>query len=153
MIRKMLLTLALLPAFGWALGAESYPSVSSLQGISFYRLTCTSLTSDPQISGYFEVENGKVEVLKLVTVYPALSLNVTDFSSKDLRGIQLKLSKTSLVIEGEREGAYFPETLSLRLRDQKGKITGTLKYDDGDGVQFERPVNCGALNYILQPNS
>lgn len=135
-----------------AAGAETYPTLKSLQKTGFYRLTCSSRTTAPQIHAYFEVNQGKVEAVQLISIYPALSLNIIRFTAKDLSGIKQQLNGRELTIAGERPGAYFPERLDLKVRDGRKGLAGELHYDDGDGVAFTRAVDCGAVNYILMPN-
>ncbi|WP_415061660.1 hypothetical protein, partial [Bdellovibrio sp.] len=135
-----------------AAGAEAYPTLSALKSATFYRLTCSDVKSSNQAHIYIEVNNGTMEDVKLVTISPALSLNVLQYSKEDLKGLAVTSKETSLEIQGLRPGAYYDETLSLTIADGKHGLQGILSYDDGDGASLQRTVKCGAVNYVLMPS-
>ncbi len=134
-----------------AAGAEAYPTLSALKSATFFRLTCSDVKSSNQVHIYIEVNKGTVEDVKLLTISPAVSLNVIQYSREDLKGLTMKSDESSLEIQGSRPGAYSDESLSLIIKDGKNGIQGTLLYDDGDGASLNRKMKCGAVNYILAP--
>lgn len=136
-----------------AAGAENYDNLAALAKTSFYRLTCSDTASEIQVHGYVEVSGGKPVAFKIYTLKPALSVDVTEFSKKDLGGLKVSLSPKALVIDGGRAGAYYDETVSIEVKDGAQGLEGTFSYNDGDGVSFSRSVRCGAVNYILKPNN
>lgn len=133
-------------------GSESYPNLASLKSANFYRLTCSDTSSEIQANIYVEVNNGKVDDVKIITIAPALSLNVIQFAKTDLNGIKASAKDTKLEVSGTRPGAYYDEELSLVVKDGDKGLTGKLYYNDGDGMTLTRKVNCGAVNYILNPS-
>ena len=133
-------------------GAESYTTIENLKTQDFYRITCSDTSASIQAHIYAEVAKGKVEDLKIVFLKSAESLNVLQFAKSDLTKISVQQGEASLEISGTLSGAYYDKNLSLKIKDGKSGLIGTLSYDDGDGVNVKRNVQCGAVNYLLFPN-
>lgn len=149
---KFMIPLFLFASAAFAAGAQKFDGVATLQKTNFYRLTCSDTSKEGHVHFYAEVNKGKVENAKLVTLVPALSLLVISFEKEEAGFLALDVKSNTLAIEGSVPGSYFNQDLKLEIADYGSGLTGTLSYNDNDGSSFERKVECGAVNYILHLN-
>ena len=127
--------------------AIEYKTLADIQKADFYRLTCSDTANPMHIHTFLTVEKDVVTKLQIIWVTPSQSLNVIDYSKKDLAGLTVTETRNEIQIAGDRPGAYWDESYLLKVKDG----SASFEYDDGDGTMIKRQVTCGAVNYILSP--
>ena len=146
-----ILATQLLVSAASAAGAEKYLTIESMQKSTFYRVTCSSLDSAAQIHVNAVVDQGKIQDLKIVVLYPSESMKVISFAKKQSRAMAANLGAKMFTIDGSRPGEYYEETLSLEMIDGPQGLSGRFQYSDGEQLSLDRQVKCGVSNYILNP--
>jgi hypothetical protein len=148
---KTIAALIIYSLLSYAQGAVEFSDLNALSKSDFYRLTCSDVTLEPHAHSHIVVEQGRTTVLKIAFVYPGLSMQDTEFSKSDLKGIEVKVSTHRFSLAGKRAGSYWSEQVQIDLfdrEDAKG-FRGRLFYDDGDGLTLDRAVQCRALNHLI----
>lgn len=127
--------------------AIEYKTLADVKKADFYRLTCSDTSKPMHIHTFLTVEKDVITKLQLIWATPALSLNVIEYSQKDLQGLKVTEGADQIQYAGDRPGAYWAESYLLTLKEG----VASFEYDDGDGTMIRRELNCGAVNYIFSP--
>jgi hypothetical protein len=128
-------------------GATQYNTFQELQNADFYRVACSNSSREHEVHVLAEVSKQKLVKLEIVTVVPTISFNHIELTPVDKA--QFKLTNSSLSIEGTFPGSYFDQDLTIDLKQGKDSFTGTVRYDDNDGLFFDEQVVCHAVTYLI----
>lgn len=135
------------------LGAVKFNSLKEAISAKFYRITCSD-NNAIEAHVYAEVEKSKLTDLKIITVAPAESLKVLDYTREQVATLKVTEAVTSIQIEGTMKGIYYPVDFTLLVSDKgQAQLEGTLTFDDHDGMGLSRVMKCGVVNYILAPSN
>lgn len=139
--------------------AERYQTLQEAFKSGFYRVTCSSMEAiQTHVYAVAKKQTGRgpnnavrLDDLKVISIDPAHSLNVTPFSLEQTRKL-LVVESSNLKIAGMIPGNYYDGEFELEVQDsvqKNGSFAGKFYYTDNDGLTIDRKVQCGLTNYVL----
>ncbi len=154
MLSKIVLCLCIFASANTLAQALSFQTLKSARDNGMFRMTCSDTSRKMQAHLYLVIEKSKVTGVSLYAIAPGESVWSTDYSASDLVGLKTMTTHEQITVEGERPGAYGPQTFAFRVKEDasaKGQFKARLDWNSFDGEELHRDLICGAVNYVIAP--